>query len=180
MVCQVFFCRTSSQRRSAFPTSGFSANGCRRVSRVCRQFEPDGGRGEVDGGKEISGGFVVARGDCPELLELAEEILDQVTLFVEFAIELARRRAVWSRRDYRKFAGRGQRVEDPAIGIEGAICDQQVGGHMRQQRIGPGQVVRLSRRQQQAQRIAERVDQRMDLGAQTAAAAAKCLVLNFF
>jgi hypothetical protein len=51
---------------------------------------------------------------------------------------------------------------------------------MRQQRISSGQVVRLSRRQQEAQRIAERVDQRMDLGAQTAAAAAKCLVLNFF
>ena len=51
---------------------------------------------------------------------------------------------------------------------------------MRQQRISPGQIVRLSRGQQQAQRIAERVDQRMDLGAQTAAAAAKGLVLNFF
>ena len=51
---------------------------------------------------------------------------------------------------------------------------------MRQQRISPGQIVRLSWRQQQAQRIAERVDQRMDLGAQTAAAAAQCLVLSFF
>jgi hypothetical protein len=40
--------------------------------------------------------------------------------------------------------------------------------------------VRLSRRQQKAQRITERVDQRMDLGAQTAAAAAKGLVLSFF
>jgi hypothetical protein len=134
----------------------------------------------VDGGKEIPGGFVVAGGDCPELLELAEEILDQMAFFVEFAIELARRQAVWPRRDYGGFASRRQPVEDSAIGIESAICDQQVGGHMRQQRIGPGQVVRLSRRQQQAQRIAERVDQRMDLGAQTAAAAAKRLVLSFF
>jgi hypothetical protein len=40
--------------------------------------------------------------------------------------------------------------------------------------------VRLSRRQQQVQRIAERVDQRMDLGAQPAAAAAKRLVFSFF
>ena len=51
---------------------------------------------------------------------------------------------------------------------------------MRQQRISPGQIVRLSRGQQEAQRIAKCVDQRMDLGAQTAAAAAKGLVLNFF
>ena len=134
----------------------------------------------MDGGKEIPGGFVVAGCDRPELLELAEEILDQVALFVEFSIEFARPHAVWSRRDDGGFASRRQRVEYSAIGIEGPICDQQVGGHMRQQRIGPGQVVRLSRRQQEAQRIAERVDQRMDLGAQTAAAAAKCLVLNFF
>src|SRR6516165_11300904 len=103
-----------------------------------------------------------------------------MALFVEFAIKIARRQAVWSRRDYGGFASGRQPVEDSASGIEGTICDQQVGGHMRQQRISRGQVVRLSRRQQQAQRIAERVDQRMDLGAQTAAAAAKGLVLNFF
>jgi len=136
--------------------------------------------GQVDGGKEIPGGFVVARCDCPELLEFAEEILDQVALFVGFSIEFARHQAVWSRRDDGGFASRRQPVEDAAIGIEGAICDQQVGGQMRQQRISPGQIVRLSRGQQEAQRIAERVDQRMDLGAQTAAAAAKGLVLNFF
>ena len=102
-----------------------------------------------------------------------------MALFVEFAIEVARRQTVWSRRDYSGFAGRRQRVEHSAIGIEGAICNQQIGGYMRQQRI-PGQVVRLSRGQQQAKRIAERVDQRMDLGAQTAATAAKGLVLSFF
>ena len=134
----------------------------------------------MDGSEEISGSFVVAGGNRPELLEFAEEILDQVALFVEFSIEFARHQAVWSRRDDGGFASRCQRVEYAAIGIEGAICDQQVGGHMRQQRISPGQIVRLSRRQQEAQRIAERVDQRMDLGAQTAAAVAKCLVLNFF
>jgi hypothetical protein len=143
-------------------------------------IEPNGSGGEVDGGKEIPGGFVIARCDRPELLEFAEEILDQVTLFVAFAIEFAGRQAVCPGRDYGGFASRGQPVEDSAIGIKGAVCDQQIGGHMWQQRIGPGQVVRLSGRQQQAQRIAERVDQRMDLGAQTAAAAAKGLVLSFF
>ena len=105
-------------------------------------------------------------------LEFAEEILDQVALFVECSIEFAGRQAVGPRRDYGGFAGRRQRVEYSAIGIEGAICNQQVGSHMRQQRISPGQVVRLSWRQQEAQRIAKRVDQRMHLGAQTAAAAA--------
>jgi hypothetical protein len=143
-------------------------------------IEPNRSGGEVDGCKEISGGFVVAGCDRPELFEFAEEILDQVALFVEFSIELARRQAVGSGWDYGGFASRRQRVENSAIGIEGTICDQQVGGHMRQLRIGPGQVVRLSWGQQEVQRIAERVDQRMDIGARPAAAAAKCLVLNFF
>ena len=103
-----------------------------------------------------------------------------MALFVEFAIEFARRQTVWSGWDYGGFASRRQPVEYSAIDVEGAICDQQVGGHMRQQRIRPGQVVRLTRGQQKAQRMAERIDERMDLGAQTAAAAAKSLVLNFF
>ena len=129
----------------------------------------------MDGGKGVPGGFVVAR-DGTELFEFAEEILDQMALFVEFAIEFTRRQAVWS----------GRMTADLPAAASGsrtrlsAFCDQQVGGHMRQQRISPGQVVRLSRGQQQAQRIAERVNQRMDLAAQTAAAAAKCLVLSFF
>ena len=100
-----------------------------------------------------------------------------MALFVEFAIEFARRHAVCSGRDYGGFARCGQRLEYSAIGIEGAICDQQVGGHMRQQRISPGQVVRLSRGQPEAQRVAERVDQRMDLCAQTACAQAPGLQL---
>jgi CheY-like chemotaxis protein len=95
-------------------------------------IEPNRSGGEVDGGKEIPGGFVVAGCNRPELLEFAEEILDQVALFVEFSIEFARRQAVWSRRDYGGFASRCQRVEDSTIGIEGAICDQQASGHMRQ------------------------------------------------
>jgi hypothetical protein len=103
-----------------------------------------------------------------------------VALFVEFSIEFARRQAVWSRRDYSGFASRRQPVEYSAIGIEGTICDKEAGAHIRQQRISRGQVVRLPRGQQEAQRIAERVDQRMDLGAQTATAAAKRLILNFF
>ena len=37
------------------------------------------------------------------------------------------------------------------------------GGHLRQQRIGAGEIMGLSRGQQKAEGIAERVDQSMDL-----------------
>ena len=60
------------------------------------------------------------------------------------------------------FAGRGQRFEDPLVGVEGAVGDQQAGGHVRQQRVGADQIMRLSRRQQERHRLAERVDQGMD------------------
>ena len=58
-------------------------------------IEPDCSGGEVDGGEEISGGLVIARGNGAEPLEFTEEILDQVARFVEFPVELARRHAVW-------------------------------------------------------------------------------------
>ena len=135
-------------------------------------IEPDGSGGEVNGSEKISGGFVIAGGDCPELLDLAEEILDQMARFVEFSVKFARYDPVWPGRDDGGFASRRQWVKYSAIGIEGAVGDQQIGGHVRQQRIGAGQVVRVSRRQQQAHRIAERVDQGMDLCAQAAAAVA--------
>jgi hypothetical protein len=51
----------------------------------------------VDGGEEISGGFVVARGDRAELFEFAEEILDQMALFVEFGSSQGRRLCVRGR-----------------------------------------------------------------------------------
>ena len=54
----------------------------------------DDSGGEVDGGEEISCGLVVACSDRTELLEFAEEVFDQVALFVEFAIEIVRCKAV--------------------------------------------------------------------------------------
>ena len=45
--------------------------------------------GEVDGGQKVARGLVVAGGDGSELLEFAEEVLDQVTLLIEVAVEFA-------------------------------------------------------------------------------------------
>src|SRR6516164_382276 len=61
------------------------------------------------------------------------------------------------------------------------LCgDQDLGGHLRQQRIGAGEIMGLSRDQQEAQRIAERVGQGMDFGAQSALATADRLIIVFF
>ena len=67
-----------------------------------------------------------------------------------------------------------------ASASEGFVSDQSAGRHVRQQRIGAGQIVRLSSRQQKRQRIAECVDQGVDLGAETAPATSDRLILVFF
>ena len=45
-------------------------------------------------GEEISCELVIARGDGAELLELAEEILDQVSRFIEMLVIRARALAI--------------------------------------------------------------------------------------
>ncbi len=77
-------------------------------------------------------------------------------------------------------AGGGAAPDDTIIGVEGRVGDQDVGGDLRQQRVGADQVVNLPWGQQKAQRVAERVDQGVDLGAQSALAAAHRVIVIFF
>jgi hypothetical protein len=53
----------------------------------------------MDGGKEISCGFVVAGGDSAKPFEFAEEIFGQVSCLVELS-ERARRGSVLTGRDH--------------------------------------------------------------------------------
>ena len=71
-------------------------------------------------------------------------------------------------------------LEDPGIGVKGFVGGEPLSGHGPQQGIGAGQIVRLSSSQQKCQRIAERVDQGVDLGTGPAAAMADRLILMFF
>jgi len=49
-------------------------------------IEPDDSRGEMNSGKEVCCYFVIASYSSPILLKLAEEILDQVSSFIELPI----------------------------------------------------------------------------------------------
>ena len=60
------------------------------------------------------------------------------------------------------------------------VGDQRSGLHRGQEVVRSRQVVRFTAGQEEAERIAERIDQRMDLGAQSAARAPDCLVLARF
>ena len=107
---------------------------------------------------------------CRGLFEFTEEILDQVVRLVERLIELAGRCSVLPRRDHSGFPGTRERFENTLIGIIGLVGDQHLGAHLRQQRVGADQIIGLSWGQQEAQRVAEGVDQSVDFGAQSALA----------
>jgi len=131
-------------------------------------------------GEEISGGFVVTGGDGAVFLQFAEEVLDEMTCLIGISVEIALNRAVALGRNHERLSSCPQRFDHPLVGIEGLVCQQDLGRHTRQQRVGAFQVMGLARRQDEAQRIAQRIDKRMNLGAQPAFAAPDRLVYAVF
>src|SRR5215204_2322579 len=143
-------------------------------------IEPDESGGEVNAGQEASGGFVVAGGDGPELLELGKEVLDQVPGLIEVFVKGARYLAGFARWDDRHLAGFSQRFAHPRVGIERLVGDDDIGLDLRKERVRPLQIMSLARREQKAGRIAERIDGGVDFGAQPAARASDGLILTPF
>src|SRR5437016_12272062 len=134
----------------------------------------------MDAGEEVSGGLVIAGGNGAVLLELAVEILDEMACLVHFFIESTLVFAIALWRDHQVFSCRAKRFDHPLVGIEGFVCHQSIGLHLRQQRVGPFQVMGLAWSEQEGNRIAQGVDQGMDFGAQPAFAAPDRLVIAVF
>jgi hypothetical protein len=103
-----------------------------------------------------------------------------VARLVQGFVVRARVLAVGLGRDHRLFAGLLQGGEDSSVGVERLVRDQDPGLDLRQQGIRPFQVVRLARREREPGRVAERVDQGVDLGAQATSAAPDRLVAAAF
>ena len=82
--------------------------------------------------------------------------------------------------DHERLSPCKQRLNYPLVGIEGLVCQQDLGRHIGQQRVGALQIMGLARRQDEVQRIAQRIDKRMNLGAQPAFAAPDRLVFAVF
>src|SRR5215212_6702834 len=134
-------------------------------------IEPDESGGKVNAGQEASCSLVIAGGNRPKLLELGEEVLDQMPGLVEVFVEGAQCLAGFARWDDGRLAGFSKRLEHPLVGIERLVGNERLGLKLRQQGIGSGQIVLLTAGQMKADRIAERIHQRVDLGGQPALAA---------
>lgn len=133
----------------------------------------------MDCGEEISGGFVIARGDGSELFEFIEEPLDEVALLVEHEIAWSRVLAVALWRDHR-----GDRLVlqeiDKAIGVERLVGNQRLRIGVFDEARRSLQIVRLPFGQRERHRIAQGIDERVNLGRQSTARATDRLVFAPF
>ena len=141
--------------------------------------EEDGGAGELNTGEERLGEFVVTRGDGPEMLERVKETLDEIAFAVEGEIARARGFSVGFGGDD---GGDRSIVEggDEGVGVEGLVSDQSAGIDGFDQRFGTSEIVILARAEHHRDRIAEGIDERVNLGSQSAAGSADGLRTVFF
>ena len=82
---------------------------------------------------------------------------------IQFSVVVARRGPVGLWRDHGGLAGSRRRLKDARVGVKRFVGDQRIGLDRGQWVVGPDQVVCL------AAGVAQRVDQGVDLGAQSAA-----------
>ena len=119
----------------------------------------------MNGGQEVARRFVVSRRNGPVLLELGKEIFDEVARFINVPIEITRRLPARFGGYDGGLTGCGQRFDHALIGIERFVGDQRVSLHVGQKPVSSDQIVRLTAGQMEADRVAEGIDQRVDLGA---------------
>ena len=143
-------------------------------------IKPNDGGCEVDGAEKVARGFVVASCEGAILLELGEEIFNQMPRLIEVLVVAAGSLAVSLGRDDQLLSRRSDWIDHPVVGVEGFVGDQHVGLHRWDQVIGADEVMRLAAGQMEADRVAEGIDQGVDLGAQPAARTPDGLVLTGF
>jgi hypothetical protein len=124
----------------------------------------------VYGSEEVSCGLIVASGDAAEELQFGEEVLDQVPCFVEFLVVLALFFPVFLGRNDGFFACFFEPLKHPFVRVVALVGDHRFGFELWQQHIGPLQIAGLAFGEIEAERVAERIDGSVDLGAQPALA----------
>ena len=133
----------------------------------------------MNSGEKISSEFVVARGDAPVVLDFVEEALDEIALAIEHEITIALHLAVGLWRDHWNDCPPIERV-DQRIGVVSLVADEGARIGSFEQRLRASQIMVLPRRQHQAERIAQGIDERVDFGGQSSARSADGLRAVFF
>jgi hypothetical protein len=129
----------------------------------------------VDGSEEVPGELVIAGCDSSEVFEGIEEAFDQVALAIEG--EVARPL------DYAIGLGRDDRLDPPllkgqdqAVGVIGLVGEEGLRLDVFQERLGLAEIRGLAWGQGEGDRIAQRIDEGVDFGGQSASGASDGLV----
>ena len=133
----------------------------------------------MNAGEESLGEFVVTSGDGSEMLEHVEKTLNEIAFAVEGEIACARGFSVrfgWDDWGDRSIVEGG----NEGVGVEGLVGDQSAGRDSFDQRFGASEIVILAGAEHHLDRIAESVDERVNLGRQSAAGSADGLRTVFF
>ena len=133
----------------------------------------------MNAGEENLGELVVTRGDGPEMLELVEETLNEIAFAVEGEVARARGFSVgfgWDDWDDRSIIEGG----DEGVGVERLVGDQSAGIDGFDERFSASQIMILARAEHHLDRIAEGIDEHVNLGGQSAAGSADGLRTVFF
>ena len=113
------------------------------------------------------------------MLEFIEETLNEVAFAVEGEVARARGFSVrfgWDDGDDRSIVEGG----DEGVGVERLVGDQGAGVDGLDERFSASQIVVLARAEHHLDRIAEGIDERVNLGGQSAAGSADGLRTVFF
>jgi hypothetical protein len=141
--------------------------------------EQDCNRGQLRSGKEISGEFVVARGDGAEVLELIEEPLDEVTFAIEREVARPLDLAISFGWDDRSDSALSEGV-DERVGVVGLVANQGLRVDGLDQRFCASKIMSLAGCEHQLDGIAQGVHEHVDFGGQSAARSADGLRAVFF
>ena len=132
----------------------------------------------MDASQKVSGELIVACRDSSKVLEFIEEALDEVAFAVEGEIA-----GQWDRT---AGMGRNDRGDLPvregfehSIGVIGLVANEGLRIGILKQRLRTSEIVGLPWRKHQLHGIAQRIDERVDFGAQSAARPADRLLTVF-
>jgi hypothetical protein len=127
--------------------------------------------------RETRVSFLVSRSDTAELFEFAEEIFNEMAPAVHVEVTFDGLGPVGFRRDDDHGAAVVQFGAQP-IHIEGFVGEQSFKVDALDQRCDTDTVVTLARHQDEARKIAQRIDQRQDFGRQAATRSTDGLILS--
>ena len=113
------------------------------------------------------------------MLDFVEEAFDEIALTIKREITIALHFAVGLWRDHWNDCPPIERV-DLRIGVVSPVADEGARISSLEQRLRAGEIMVLSRRQHQAEGIAQGIDERVDFGGQSSARSADGLRAVFF